>query len=68
MLIYYHFVYAVDIAVSNRKYVISFIRYASELMAEQKPGQGFGMYFGLETCPLSLNKTHKKPVQANGED
>lgn len=67
-MLIYHFVYAIYIAVSNRKYVISFIRYASELMAEQKPGQGFGMYFGLETCPLNLNKTHKKPVQANGED
>ena len=57
-MVIYDFDYAVDIAVSNRKYVIAFIRYASELMAE-KPGQGFGMYFGLDTCPLNLNKTHK---------
>ena len=52
-MLIYHFDYAVDIAVSK------FIRYASELMAEEKPGQGFGMYFGLNTCPLNLNKTHK---------
>ena len=58
-MLIYHFDYAVDIAVSNRKYFIAFIRYASELMAEEKPGQGFGMYFGLGTCPLNLNKTHK---------